>query len=103
MTRANIKRFKRGDPLKYKGHILNNKNIMFYVVEGSNIIYKSNNDKILFVSNKTTSLKFQRYYLKAVKKLRKKNPGISHYDARIFKIMIEDEFKDRIAKKVKGD
>jgi hypothetical protein len=103
MTRANTKRFKRGDPLVYKGHILNNKNIMFYIIGNEIIVYKSNNDKTLIESNRTTIVKFKKYYLKAVRKARKENPGISHYDNRIFKIMIEDEFKDRINKKIKGD
>lgn len=97
MTAANKKRFKRGDPLRYKDHV-KNRNIIYYTLDDKTL-YRTHKEEIKI--NKAEV--FKKYYLKAVKKLRKDNPGISYNDSRIWNCMVNLEFNDRMKGMVKNE
>lgn len=96
MTAANKKRFRRGDPLKYKDHV-GNRNIIYYTLDGKTL-YRPAKEEI----KRNKAEVFKKYYLKAIKKLRKDNPDICYDDFRIWKLMVKLEFDDRMKGKVKN-
>lgn len=97
MTAANKKRFRRGDPLVYKDHVRNG-NIICYTLDGKTL-YKP--DKEAITNQKAE--KFKKYYLKAVRKLRKENPNITYNDSRIWHCMVKLEFDNHLKGRVKNE
>ena len=97
MTAANKKRYKRGDPLRYKDHVRNG-NIICYTLDGKTL-YRPDKEEI----TKQKAEKFKRYYLKAVKKLRKENPDMSYNDPKIWHCMVKLEFGDHLKGRVKNE
>ena len=97
MTKANKKRVKRGDPIKYKDHVGNSK-IFYYTLDDKDL-FRPRKEKL----SRDKAAIYKKYYLKAVKKLRKENPDMSYDDHKIWQAMINLEFNDRIKGKIKGD
>jgi hypothetical protein len=86
LTNANKKRYRRGDPLIYKGkQNYGLSRIIYYCIANKRGVYSFTN-RIL---NETECKNTKRIYLKAVKNVRKKYPDIRFDSIKIIREMVK--------------
>ncbi|OFW61806.1 MAG: hypothetical protein A2Z35_06120 [Actinobacteria bacterium RBG_19FT_COMBO_36_27] len=88
MTNANKKRYRRGDPIIYKGlptQLGCSANIIYYCLTNKRGVYSFTNRSL----NETECKNTKRIYLKAVKNVRKEYPDIRFDDIKIIREMVK--------------